>query len=191
MYGVIPSYSSILSLEPNSGNNIRSPCIQLNILNNEFITAFTLTDLAILYVDFIKLFVVLTYIGSEIIFKSTYTSFGTTVVSYEALKGQAQQKMNQDIAQRATERAANKAVGTQAFKQAAQTGGKDAVNQLSNAATNAYKSGQGSVGLMGGLKNTWAQSGKMGKAGMVAAGAGLGLAAAKGLGLFGGSNKNK
>jgi hypothetical protein len=111
--------------------------------------------------------------------------------SYEALKGQAQQKMNQDIAQRATERAANKAVGTQAFKQAAQTGGKDAVNQLSNAATNAYKSGQGSVGLMGGLKNTWAQSGKMGKAGMVAAGTGLGLAAAKGLGLFGGSNKNK
>lgn len=94
-----------------------------------------------------------------------------------------------NLAARQTERAAGQAVGTEAFKQAAKTGGKDAVNTLKTTSTNAYKAGQTagakSVGLMGGLKNTWAKAGTGGKAGMLAAGAGVGLLAAKGLGLIG------
>lgn len=48
--------------------------------------------------------------------------------------------------------------------------------------------GQGSVGVTGGLKNTWRNAGTMGKAGMVGAGVGAGYLLGKGLGLWG--NKN-
>lgn len=57
------------------------------------------------------------------------------------------------------------------------------------AAKAGYQRGANSVGIMGGLKNTWNKAGMTGKAGMVAGGLALGGLAAKGL--FGGNNNNK
>lgn len=65
---------------------------------------------------------------------------------------------------------------------------KDATNKAFQAG---QKQGQNSVGLMGGIKNTWNNSGTLGKAGMVAAGVGTAALAAKGIASMFGGRKRK
>lgn len=63
---------------------------------------------------------------------------------------------------------------------------------LNTGQTQGFQQGQNSVGLMGGLKNTWNNTGTLGKAGMVAAGVGTAALAAKGVAsMFGGRKRRK
>lgn len=59
-------------------------------------------------------------------------------------------------------------------------------------AKTSFNNGAKSVGITGGLKNTWAKSGTMGKAGMIGAGiVGAGLLAKSASSMLNGGNKNQ
>ena len=107
----------------------------------------------------------------------TYTKASN---SLDNLKLDSGTKIEQNTLQRQTQRAANKANAS---------GVKEAVMK---ARTQGYKAGMNagtkSVGVMGGLKNTWNRSGALGKAGMV--GTGLLATGLVAKGLFGGGNKD-
>ena len=107
----------------------------------------------------------------------TYTKASN---SLDNLKLDSGTKIEQNTLQRQTQRAANKANAS---------GVKEAVMK---ARTKGYKAGMNagtkSVGVMGGLKNTWNRSGALGKAGMV--GTGLLATGLVAKGLFGGGNKD-
>lgn len=68
-------------------------------------------------------------------------------------------------------------------------GGVESYKKVNSVATGkqAYQMGQNSVGVMGGMRNTWSRMGTMGKVGTVAAGAAVAGLAMKGL--FGGKKK--
>lgn len=107
----------------------------------------------------------------------TYTKASN---SLDNLKLDSGTKIEQNTLQRQTQRAANKA-NASGVKEAAM-----------KARTQGYKAGMNagtkSVGVMGGLKNTWNRSGALGKAGMV--GTGLLATGLVAKGLFGGGNKD-
>jgi len=100
---------------------------------------------------------------------------------------------------RLLERNANKAAGTDMFKQASKLNGKEGVNLVKQTAQKSYNAGlntglnqsKSSVGIVGGVKNTWANTGKLGKAGMVGAGVTGAYMLGKGLGLWGNKNKQQ
>lgn len=63
---------------------------------------------------------------------------------------------------------------------------------LNTGKTQGFQQGQNSVGLMGGLKNTWNNAGTLGKAGIVTAGVGTAALAAKGIAsMFGGRKRRR
>ena len=95
--------------------------------------------------------------GSKGTFKEWYTGKNTGLSA-------ANEKITKDAATRASQRAANIA------------------NPGAAAAKAGFQKGANSVGVMGGLKNTWANAGKMGKAGMVAGGVAASALLAKGVG---------
>lgn len=111
----------------------------------------------------------------------TYTKASN---SLDNLKLDSGTKIEQNTLQRQTQRAANKA-NASGVKEAAMKARTQGYNAGVNAGMNA---GAKSVGVMGGLKNTWNRSGALGKAGMV--GTGLLATGLVAKGLFGGGNKD-
>lgn len=95
--------------------------------------------------------------GSKGTFKEWYTGKNTGLAA-------TNNKITQDAAARASQRAANIA------------------NPGAAAAKAGFQRGVKSVGVMEGLENTWASAGKMGKAGMVAGGVASAALLAKGAG---------
>ena len=64
-------------------------------------------------------------------------------------------------------------------------------NALKSSNKLAFEAGKSKVGVMGGLKNTWAKAGTMGKAGMIAGGvAAAGLMAKGAASMLSGNNNN-
>lgn len=117
------------------------------------------------------------FLGLQDKANGTYTKASN---SLDNLKLDSGTKIEQNTLQRQTQRAANKA-NASGVKEAAM-----------KARTQGYKAGMNagtkSVGVMGGLKNTWNRSGALGKAGMV--GTGLLATGLVAKGLFGGGNKD-
>ena len=107
----------------------------------------------------------------------TYTKASN---SLDNLKLDSGTKIEQNTLQRQTQRAANKA-NASGVKEAAMKARTQGYQAGMNAGTK-------SVGVMGGLKNTWNRSGALGKAGMV--GTGLLATGLVAKGLFGGGNKD-
>ena len=115
---------------------------------------------------------------------------GTARNALEAIGQSKTASANQAAAIRTETRALNKA-SHDSFAKMGKAGNTAGIKNLkaTNAVQGTFNAGQKSVGVVGGMKNTWNRMGTMGKAGTVAA---AGLTAGLALkGLMSGRKKNK